>query len=189
MHFMEAATLLTAISNAYQVLRANRPVTDTPQTMSEETSPTLILAYDFVRASEEAASRRLESANSRLQALFILAALITIAVPALAAAFAAGPDFASPALITALILFAVITIVTVVAAASGRPLRISAGNVLEDHLGKSEWQFMRDMLNYASRNEAHNLGLISASLRAGALAALLIAVEVVLLVAWLAAAN
>ena len=186
MHFMEAATLLTAISNAYQVLRARNPTSDvTSEAAPVETSPTLVLAYDFVRSSQEWALQRLQAANSRLQTLFAVAAVLTVAAPLLSGVFEAGPELDSPLLIAAVLAFGLLSLTALAGLAPNVPRLISAASVLERHLSKSEWQFMTDMLSQAAENESYNEKLLQLKDRAGGLMTLLLALEVVLLVAWL----
>ncbi len=133
---------------------------------NEEESPSLALAYEYVRPSYELAFRRLDSIESRLHAVTVLIASFTFAIPALAKAINAELSFRSPVFYAAL---AMAVLITGTAAA----LRLVGGLVVvdPDDFQEDEWRrlspelFQRWMIYWAGIHFEKNRALIEMKAR------------------------
>jgi hypothetical protein len=141
-------------------------------------------AYDFILPSYQWAVLRFDAAISRIHALMMCAAMITIGAPLIGRA-SAGLRFSSLWFIVAIVLFATLMILGVIARESGALMLDSAGVLHEKVLDLGETEFKHYAVYYARQDLEHNRHLIEMKSLYGTMMAVLLFAEMLAIVVWL----
>ena len=152
----ETLTILATLANAVQVLRTtNRPA----ETPAAEPSPAMdtmaLMAFDFAKTSNEAASVRQESALSRLNLLLGISAAALLISAFLGAVSGDSPEGDSPLFIGSLAFFCLVCAGAIVLRRAFGVARIS----LRDFNGAPEdrqWESLERFVEHARRLESTN---------------------------------
>jgi hypothetical protein len=157
-------------------------------TESQDKYPGVKPAQAFILPSYQWAVARVDAIDSRIQTFIQFAATVTLGVPALARAVRTGISFDSRWFYGALATFAVIVIVGVVARARGSLVVLSPAILYEKWLGRSEWEFQKDLLFFAGEHFNKNTRLVERKAREFSWMTGLFVLETALLLVWLGTA-
>jgi hypothetical protein len=140
-------------------------------------------AYDFVLPSYQWAITRFEAADSRIQALQVFIVTITIAVTTIG-----GKDALHSAPVWGALLFATVSVFIGLVARCMGAISVSSPAALfcSEWLSKDPWTFRKDMLSFAGEHFEKNRRLINRKGLAAIVMTGLFALEVVLLLIWVA---
>src|SRR6187401_556617 len=158
MPLVETLTLLASVGSALQALRGRE---DRPGG-KDETSAGLLLSYEYVKGSQEAALSADKDLNGRLHALLLVSGAIVAGFVVLGAGLVEGLSATSPLLIASLVLLGLGALATALARTLVTPSLISVAEVQAKQATLSEWEFLRDVLSSAAAKERINSGRIAA---------------------------
>ena len=147
------------------------------------------MAYEFVIPSYQWLLQRLTAIEGRIQTLLGFAATITVAAPIFASAFVPGIELESIWFILAVVAFAGVLVVGVVALGWGYLELVSPSQLYEKWLHYEPEDFKRNMVHFAGKDFGHNRRLVNVKAWAAILMSCLLLVEVVFLVVWVLAEN
>jgi hypothetical protein len=148
--------------------------------------PAVDRAYDFVLPSYQWLLTRFEAADTRLTTLINLATSLTLAVPLFAKAIRPEISFTSRWFLGGILLFVLAVVAGLVGRLRGELWLPHPTEIYNRNLRADEWTFKKNALYFAGEHFAHNAKQIDAKARSAVLVAVLLALEVLLLVRWLA---
>ena len=184
MPMLEAVSLLTALANAYQVLRGNRTESEAVEAQPAP-STELLLAYELARAAAEASSKRLDSIRSRMQGLVALSGISVIAAPAIIRLSGSYPGLDSALFLASLVSFAVISVATsVFRALSPRP-EATPGEIHRNLLEQQDMHLVDGMLRSTRETFDRGEKFVQFGDQVLKLLSLVVSVQIILLIVWL----
>ena len=128
---------------------------------SETIYPSVDTAYEFVRPSYEWAQQRLDSVHTRIQTTLGFAAVATFGIPALVTSIAPGAEFSSPWFLSAIGLFAAVTLVGILSMSLGSLEIVSPKRLYETWLHYEPWEFRKNALYWAGNHYERNRTIIN----------------------------
>jgi F0F1-type ATP synthase assembly protein I len=180
MPLVETLTLLASLSSAVQALRGKE---DRPAGR-DETSAGLLLSYEYVKASQDAAIRANELVDGRLHTLLLVSGAVVAGFVVLGASLLEDVALTSPLLIVTLVLLGFGALATAVTRSLTTPSLISAAEAQARQTAVSEWEFLREILTLAAVKERANRRLIATKGLVLELLCLSFAAQVILLSVW-----
>ncbi len=186
MPLLEAVSLLTALANAYQLVKGSKTATDHLSDPTDTTISYLVLACDFARDSANTSFQLLESVRTRLQALIVLSGLSLIGAPLIVrAAGNGGADLDSALFLVALAIFGFIAGMGTLVRNLDAPSRVSPLTAGQEHVYEPNLQLLDGMLKHAQATADRNrrqIGLGNVTL---VLLSMAFVAQVVLLAVWI----
>jgi hypothetical protein len=129
---------------------------------------------------------RFEAADSRLATVMTLASSLTLGAPVFAKTIRPQIQFGSPWFISAVVVFVIATVVGIFGRIRGTLTLPDPSVYFERWLHKSEWEFMKDAVYFAGEHFAANAEVVHQKSRTSLIVVGLLAVEILLLVSWVA---
>ena len=142
------------------------------------------LAYEIALSAYVPAREQWENVHRRLDALLSFVTTLTIATPVAAQAVLDNPDFASPLLIGAGVVYALLVLIALVARSFGAIRQISPRELHEQWLHLDEREFKLGIIDWSGRHSDQAQRLIARKSFAANVMALLFVAEALTLVAW-----
>jgi hypothetical protein len=158
MPLVETLTLLASLGSALQTLRGR----DDKPAGKDESSAGLLLSYEYVKSSQEAALNADRDLNGRLHTLLLVSGAVVAGFVVLGSGLVEGVSATSPLLIAALVLLGLAALATTLARTLATPSLISAAEVQTRQAMLSEWEFLRDVLSLATAAERINRRALAA---------------------------
>lgn len=153
----------------------------------ESKYPSVSLAYEFVKPSYDWLQNRLDAVNGRIEFLLTFSSSITIATPVFVKALFRDISFGSCWFVSAIVVFGLITLVGFMGRTSSGLKLISPQKLYNKNwLGWSEWEFKKNAIYWAGKHFQHNALLINKKANFGIAMTILLAMEVVLIILWVA---
>ena len=180
MPLVETLTLLASLGSALQTLR-NR---DDKPGAKDESSAGLLLSYEYVKTSQEAAVRANDAVEGQLHTLLVVSGAVTTAFVVISAGLVEGLSAASPLLIVALALFGLGALATALLSIAGQPSLITTAEVQAKQATLSEWEFLHEVLTLATVKERLNHRLVATKGLVLHLLYVCFAAQVILLSVW-----
>ncbi len=150
--------------------------------ISPNTLPAVDLVYPLAMGAYDAAVRRYDAMDAKLNTLATFAVSVSLAVPVLARA--ANVSFHSSWFAAAAGAFvAGISLVTF-ARLNGQLMVFDPKTNYDSYLDLSEWEYKRYQIYWSGENFQHNKGLVNRNGTLAAVGAALFALEVLLIMAW-----
>jgi hypothetical protein len=143
-------------------------------------------AYDFVLPSYTLLVSRFEAADTRLTNVMTLASSLTLGIPLFAKSINPDLSFRSPWFVGAVVVFVIAIVIGFAGRVGGTLTLPDPAALYERWLEKPEWQFKKDAIYFAGQHFEANAKVIHAKNRVSLALASLLAVEFLLLVAWIA---
>lgn len=151
-----------------------------------EEFPGLNLAYERAMASYQEIAARYDAANQRIDGLLTLTSTVTLAAPIVVAAAGGEPDFRSPALIVAVVLFAAALVLGVIARGfAGGSRLIGPSSLYADWLELSPSEFKLNGIYWAGRHFGQTADAIWRKSWAAHTMTVLFLIEGIALLAWI----
>lgn len=157
------------------------------QLPSPESLPSVEIAYPIALEAYETAVKRFDAVDSKLNTLVTFAVTVSLAVPVLAQA--KNLSFRSTWFTVAALAFTAGIGVATYARIVGNLMLLSPRVLYDQFLDLEPWQFKRHMIDWAGENWEHNKTLINRNGTLAAIAAILFALEVVAVAAWVMTAQ
>ena len=180
MPLIETLTLLASLGSALQALRAR----DDKQGARDETSAGLLLSYEYVKTSQEAAVRANDAIDGRLHTQLFVSGAVVTAFVATGAGLVEGVSAASPLLIAALSLLGLSALATALLPIFGQPALISVAEVQAKQASLSEWEYLHEILTLAAVKERLNSRLVATKSLVLDLPCICFVAQVILLSVW-----
>lgn len=152
----------------------------------ESKYPSVDLAYEFVKPSYDWLQNRLDAVNGRIEFLLTFSSSITIAAPVFVKALFRDISFGSCWFVGAIVVFVLIALVGLMGRISSGLKLISPQKLYNKWLGWSEWEFKKNAIYWAGKHFQHNALLINKKANFGIAMTILLAIEVVFIVLWIA---
>ena len=150
--------------------------------------PSVDLAYEFVKSSYDWMLNRIEAMNSKIQGLLTLATAMTATMPILTKAMFNDVDFQSGWFYGAITTYLLLVIIGIYGLRMGGVRLIHPKNLYEKWLSDSKWEFKKDIIFFAGQDFETNKKVIdSKSLLRDTMNVLLL-VELLIVIFWIAAA-
>ena len=187
MPLIEALSALATLLGTYQVVRGNKPATDSTGT-PDLAAPGLVLAYEFARTAAEDSIRRLETVRSRLAYLAGFAGLFVVGAVAVASFSDAAVDLDSVLFLAGLALATAVIVLAMLMLAVGgsvSPVR----DVYEKHLPQPDAGMLEAMLVHVQAGNERTEALLSMNKAALLVLSLLFAAEAIILAVWIPAGQ
>ena len=154
---------------------------------SPQTYPSVEIAYPLALEAYERAMQRFDAVDSKINTLVTFAVTISLAVPVLASS--KNISFRSYWFIFAALAFVFGIGIATYARLAGRLMLPDPRVIYDSYLHLEPWHFKRHMIDWAGDNWRHNQNLINRNGALAALSAILFALEVVAVGAWVVAAG
>jgi hypothetical protein len=154
----------------------------------EDKWPAVMVAYDFVMPSYSLLVSRFEAADTRLTILLTFAATVTLGAPVLAKAMQPNIEFMSPRFLSAVASAMLSVGLGIAARVRGRLTLPNPKKVYNENLHESEWAFRKNALYFAGQHFDLNADAIRRKGNWAIAAALLIILEIILFLPWIALA-
>ena len=148
----------------------------------EEKYPSVELAYPIAVASYDVASKRLDVMDGRLQT--ILTFVVSVSAAILPLAGSRGVSFRSYWFYAATAIFFITVALGTYARLCGEIKVLKPEMLFNNWLHKSEWEFKKDFLSFASDDFNHNLALSERKWKYSAIITFLFFAEVVAAAVW-----
>lgn len=161
------------------------PPLDVP-TSPDPDYPGVHRAYDFVLPSYQWLLARVESADNRLASVMTTASTLTLAAPVFLRTIRPDLSFSSPWFLGALGCFGLLVALATIGRLRGTLALVHPAKLYDLSLHESEWEAKKNAVYFAGQHFAHNRSVVATKARYGLVAALLLALEVLAFVAWLA---
>jgi uncharacterized membrane protein YadS len=152
----------------------------------EETWPAVGFAYDFVFPSYQMMASRVEAMATRIQAIMTFAATVSLGFPVLGQAVNKTISFWSAPFLGAIALFVILMCFGVIVRDFGEFMVVSPSKVYATSLHLSEWEFKRDAIHTAGRCFDHNSALANRKAELAKVMSVLLLLEVLCFLAWIA---
>jgi hypothetical protein len=159
---------------------------DPPPEDDEKRWPSVRRAYDFVLPSYTMLASRFEAADTRLTVIMNLAATLTLGAPLLAKSIRPQISFSSPWFVTAIVLFVIASVIGISGRVRGSLILPNPGVMYRKNLHKREWTFMKDEIYFAGVNFDANAKTIRRKGNVTLTVAILVGLEILALVGWVA---
>lgn len=153
----------------------------------EKDYPGVDLAYDLAVNSYDSIIKRLDIMDGRLQTILAFAATTTAVVPTVANA--RGLSFRSWWLFLGLGAFVAQLVIGTLGRSFGTVRLLKPEIFYEKWLDKSPWTFKKDLVFWAGKDFNDNAALLRTKWRLTLIVSVLFFVEVIFLLAWVAAAR
>lgn len=151
--------------------------------------PSVPLAYELVPASYEMVIQRLDAVDQRIQTLQAFAATLTLAVPVVSSSIATDVDFASLWFVVAMIAFAGLLAIGLIARALWRVTLVSPKELYDGWLDLPEFDFKVGLIYEAGVHFERNTAVVYRKAVAANIMIGLFFLEAMLLVTWVAAST
>lgn len=185
MPLIETVSLLTALANAYQVLRPSRPAGEFAAAQPDAgDEAAVVFAYDLARTSYESALQRIETANRHMTLLAAGTALVTLASVLAVKAIDSDAGLESAFLWAALILTLVAGVSVVLVRIAASPKLMSTRALLGKQPAGAPLQLMEDYVRIAASCTEHNDVTLKVRSFGGEILLLCSAVNALLLALW-----
>lgn len=153
---------------------------------AEEKWPSVHLAYDFVKPSYDWLQNRLDAVNARIEFLLTLSFSITTVAPIFAKAVFSDIDFGAFWFVAAMAVFVLTAIIGLIGRIFSGFKVVSPKKLYGKWLGWSEWKFKKNAIYWAGEHFQYNASLINKKANFGIAMTVLLAMEVVFIVFWVA---
>jgi hypothetical protein len=152
----------------------------------EDKWPSVHLAYEFVKPSYDWLQKRLDAVNARIEFLLTFSSSVTIAAPIFVKALYADVNFWSSWFIATLCIFVVIALVGLIGRMSGGLKLVSPQKLYDQWLNWSEWEFKKNAIYWAGKHFEYNASLVRRKANFAIGMSVLLVLEVVFIVTWVA---
>jgi hypothetical protein len=152
---------------------------------SEDKWPSVDLAYDIALLSYNWLQQRLDAVTKKTQFLLTTASSITLATPVFAKALLPDITFSSLWFETAICVFVLTIVVGLVGWMRGGLELLSPQKLYKESLGKSVWEFKKDIVFWAGEHFENNASLVNRRANLSIAMSVFLVLEIVLFVAWI----